>query len=566
MSTTSLEFLKVGGLFPPSTEVERLARYKRYDDLFYSRINDAYGCYIKREDKIGAMVLDQMQTIFTNPKILNYARAVTKKTVDLALSKKPYVIPTDESDNDIDLVELQHGTSIWKKARQALTDVSRYGNGYIREYNKIPRYSKEDENGTVTLTKGEPACNAINPKMMVEVVNPLDREDIQYFVLGWIDKIEIPFIVSNIAGTPQNQIGPVQYDYYLTCEIHKKGAYQYRRFKVGAPVLNYGQVKQYSIMAEVTEPALKDKWIATGLEGFAIKKLTGYITTDNPCEGLSDYDMLDTLMIELMERVSQLSQVFTKHGDPAMQGSPELLSQDENGNPVFYTGDFYPIGKDEQPLSYITWNSQSKEILEYCNQILQNIWILTEMGDGTIMGYSKDNNGFAESGKGLRMKLASPLMKVQSLLIDNQDTIVSVFIDFANILGKKMKASDIEIKWQDGLPTDHLEEANIFQMRVQSGTESVTYGLQRRYNMTPAQAEKEFNKILEEKQRLARNSVVEQNEEDDNTDEDEKSVYNDLTKDEKSVNNKIEQAETREQLERRIQGKVSGTPKQEDID
>lgn len=556
MSTTNLEFLKVGGLFPPSTEVERLARYKRYDDLFYSRINDAYGCYINKADKMGAMVLDQMQTIFTNPKILNYARAITKKTVDLALSKKPYVIPT-KSDSDIDLIEIQHGTDIWKKARQALTDVSRYGNGYLREYNKIPRYSKTDNKGRVTMTKGQPACNAINPSMMVEVVNPLDREDTQYFVLGWIDKIE-HITANNIAGTPQSQLGPTQYDYYLTTEIHREGAYQYRRFKVGTPVMNYGQVKQYNILEEVTASDLRDKWIPTGLEGFAIKKLSGYTTTDNPCEGLSDYDMLDTLMIELMERVSQLSQVFTKHGDPAMQGSPELLSQDENGNPVFYTGDFYPIGKDEQPLSYITWNSQSKEILEYCNQILQNIWVLTEMGDGTIMGYTRENNGFAESGKGLRMKLASPLMKVQSLLIDNQDTIVSVFIDFANILGKKIKASDIEIKWQDGLPVDHLEEANIFQMRVQAGTESVTYGLQRRYNMTPEQAEKEFKKILEEKKQAFENTSMNQNNQENGI-----SVKNDLTKDRKSVNNKVEQAETREQTEKKLQGRVSGTPKQQ---
>ncbi len=557
MSTTNLDFLKVGGLYPPSTEVARLARYKRYDDLFYSRITEAYGSYIKKDDGIGNSMFDQMKSIFANPKIMNYARAITKKTVDLALSKKPYVIPT-KKDKDIDIMELQHGTDIWKKTRQALTDVSRYGNGYIREYNKIPRYSNTDGLGRVTLSKGEPACNAINPSMVVEVVNPLDREDTTYFVLGWIDKVEEDLMVGGITQYNVDGITTPKYTYYLTTEIHKRGAYQYRRFRVGSPILNYGQVKQYSIIEEVTDESLKDKWIPTGLEGFAIKKLSGYTTTDNPSEGLSDYDMLDTLMIELVERVSQLSQVFTKHGDPAMQGSPELLSQDENGNPVFYTGDFYPIGKDEQPLSYITWNSQSREILEYCNQILQNIWVLTEMGDGSIMGYTRENNGFAESGKGLRMKLASPLMKVQSLLIDNQDTIISIFTDFATILGKKIKPTDIEIKWQDGLPVDHIEEANIFQMRVQSGTESIVYGLQRRYNMTPEQAEKEYKKILEEKKQLH------EAESNSNSGEayNQEGTKNDLQNKLKGGKNNNEEAETREETERRLQGQISGTAKQ----
>ncbi len=546
MSTTNLDFLKVNGLYPPSTELERLARYKRYDDLFYSRIGEAYSSFIDKTT--GGDMIDKLKTIFSNPKIMNYARAITKKTVDLALSNKPYVI-SNKSDNSLDLLEMQQATSIWKKTRQSLTDVSRYGNGYIREYNKIPRYTSIDKLGRVKLTEGEPACNAVNPSMVTEVVNPLDREDIQYFVIGWVDKIERNTDTQyEIAGTPQSIIGMIQYDYFLTVEIHEKGQYEMKRFRVGAPLLNYGSVKQYKIIEEVTSAAIKGKKFSTGLDGFAIKKLIGYTTTDNPSEGLSDYDMLDTLMIELMQRVSQLSQVFTKHGDPAMQGSADLLSTDENGNPVFYTGDFYPIKQGETPLSYITWDSQSKSILEYCNQILQNIWILTEMGDGTIMGYSQNTNTFADSGKALRMRLTSPLMKVQGLLIDNQDTIISIFIDFAKILGKKISRGDIEIRWQDGLPKDELEDANIFQMRVAAGTESVIYGLQRRYNMTPKQAEDEFEQILREKKMSIEATQKEENDE------------NNLPNDKKSANGKSE-IKNREQIERQQNAKISGREK-----
>lgn len=483
---TNLEFLKEGGIYPPTTEVARLAKYQRYDDLFYGKLASSYESFIKDKTRDGA-IQDAMKTIFTNPRIMNYPRAITKKTIDLMISKTPSLLSTTE-EKDNALLEIARETRMWKKIRLGMTDVSRYGNGYLRQYNKIPRY----ENSNGTLTEGDAACNVINPKMVTKIVNPLDKEDIIAYVVGWIDEVNNP--------TMSNGLTIEQTEYYLTTEIHYKGEYEYRRFRCATPIVNAGRVKQWVLQEDVTPENMKGVKYKTGLKGFAIIPLIGYTTSDNPNEGLSEYDMFDSLVIDLCERVSQLSEVFEKHGNPSMQGSENLLSTDEDGNPIFYAGDFYPLGKDDQPLTYITWDAKSKEIIEYCNQILQQIFMLADMGDGSIMGFTNSgNSGFAESGKAIRMRMASPLMKVQALITDNNDEIINMIVNFSDIMGKGLKSSDIEIKWQDGLPIDWVEETNMFNARVTSGTESIKYGLQRRFGMTPQQAEDELQQIIKEK-------------------------------------------------------------------
>ena len=133
--------------------------------------------------------------------------------------------------------------------------------------------------------------------------------------------------------------------------------------------------------------------------------------------------------------------------------------------------------------------------------------MLSEMGDGSIMGYNDGSTGFAESGKAIRMKMASPLMKAQSLMSENEDEIISLIHDFSIIMGKNLEIKNIEVQWNDGLPIDWTEETNNFGTRVQNNTESIVYGLQRRFGMTPAQAMDEFKQILKEKEEMSKISL-----------------------------------------------------------
>ena len=112
------------------------------------------------------------------------------------------------------------------------------------------------------------------------------------------------------------------------------------------------------------------------------------------------------------------------------------------------------------------------------------------------------------------------------------------------IMGKNIDREKIEVEWHDGLPVDYVEETNNFNARVTNGTESVVYGLQRRFHMTPEQANEEFNQIIKEKKRLKKAEETQQN-----TQNNENVYKNTLQSNNPSDNIK---SETREQVENRL--------------
>ena len=111
-------------------------------------------------------------------------------------------------------------------------------------------------------------------------------------------------------------------------------------------------------------------------------------------------------------------------------------------------------------------------------------------------------------------------------------------------MGKKIDRNQIEVAWKDGLPIDWVEETNNFNARVAAGTESIRYGLQRRFNMTPEEAEDEFQQILKERKEIAESSFVKQE-----TDENGKNAL------QKGNNGANIESERRETVEKRADAK-----------
>ena len=135
-------------------------------------------------------------------------------------------------------------------------------------------------------------------------------------------------------------------------------------------------------------------------------------------------------------------------------------------------------------------------------------------------------------------------MKAQSLVFDNNDEIISMLVDFAKIKGLGIESKDIEIKWNDGLPVDWVEECNMFNSRVQAGTESVVYGLARRFGMSPSQAEDEWKQIIKEQKQLSESKSFA------------KMTMNNMNN---NPNNKPNgQADNRETTEKKLDAKNSG--------
>ena len=82
------------------------------------------------------------------------------------------------------------------------------------------------------------------------------------------------------------------------------------------------------------------------------------ITSDR-VYGIDDYQSIDSIVSELIVRVSQVSRVLDKHANPSMTGPESALESDPNtGEWRFRVGDYYPRHSSDEPaLEYVTWDA-----------------------------------------------------------------------------------------------------------------------------------------------------------------------------------------------------------------
>ena len=59
--------------------------------------------------------------------------------------------------------------------------------------------------------------------------------------------------------------------------------------------------------------------------------------------------IIDSLVVELMTRMAQISNILDKHADPSITGPVSMLSKDENGELYFKKGKFYAYTPGETP-------------------------------------------------------------------------------------------------------------------------------------------------------------------------------------------------------------------------
>ena len=101
--------------------------------------------------------------------------------------------------------------------------------------------------------------------------------------------------------------------------------------------------------------------------------------------------------------------------------------------------------------------------------------------------------------------MISPLAKVKRLTMFLNPKIKKLYklLSEYNENGVKMlDESKISITWNDGLPNDQLDEAEIIEKRRNSGTMSIRTALTRFDNMTEDVAEAEIDEISNEEAQI----------------------------------------------------------------
>lgn len=449
---TSLDFLSTGQPWPPECECERMEMYHHNKELFEGEHAEVYREDLKRIER----VIGNFDEVISYPVIINFHKLMTLKTADLLLGEPPQISAGDTGSKEQTSVEtIEKNSDLLNTMYMSAIDISRYGDGILN-------IRSAGEHGIIDITQ---------PHYWYPVVSPDNVKEITNHVLAWC------YETGN--GDKTNR--------YLKARVHYKGYYD---------------EKVYHLDGSTIGTLMTSQRVQTKLDDFAIVPISNVSTSDR-ITGIDDYTDIDSIVSELIVRVSQVSRILDKHAAPSMQGPMTALEQDpETGQWRLKTGTYFPRDSSDDPeVAYITWDAQLTANFTQIEKLVNFLYTVSEMGSA-VFGDLSNSTGQVPSGSALKRLMISPLAKVNRIRM-RFDPAIKKAIKLCSQLGGKgivnLTDVDISITWQDGLPGDPTEEANIINLRTGGKQTMSTQRVLTQYDaMSTDDAEAEMERIQEE--------------------------------------------------------------------
>lgn len=409
---TDLSFLEPGKPWPPPSEVERLERYAYNRKLFANDCDEKYREQAKRIER----VIGNYQDCVSYHLALNYPKRVSLKTADMLLGEPP---KWDAGEKTKELDAIASRSTIISTLRELVLDISMCGEGLLYD-------RRTDKGGIIDIAA---------PETWFPVVSPNNIKEVTHHVLAWMYSVG--------EGDQKKE--------YLKQVIHERGKYTER-----LNLLDGGRIGRAVEQERATQ---------TGLDDFAVIHVPN-TTTSRQLHGIDDYGDIDSVVSEIEVRLDQIAKVLDKHTDPTMQGPACALVDDGNGNKVFPAGN-YVINQDEMDntanVGYLTWDAQLAANFTMIDCLIDQLYTHSETG-AAVFSDLAIKSGSIPSAKALRIAMTNFLSKVSRIRERLDPALKRAFRQAAKLDG--VAIDDISITWQDGLPDDPLESAQIMQIRT----------------------------------------------------------------------------------------------------
>lgn len=453
---TSLDFLRADSEFPPPSQLARLAKYRHNKALF-----DKKGGAIDRKSYNHVVqVMDNHWRVVPYRLLLNLYRKISYKTADMLFVEAPVfgsVESNEASDINSQIVsEVVSNSNLVMLGWQAGIDTSRYGDGVLVV---TERETEDGMRGVLTITQ---------PMYWYPVADPEDLRNIKYQVLAWYKEIESK---------------SKQREFMLTVHIHERGfVTKHEAIMRGGKIVSIDE-------GERTE---------TGLTDFAVLPIQPTLTSDSAFSA-DDYTDIEDIIIELQTRIQQIARVLDKHADPSMTGSINNLEKDPvTGEATLKVGGFYARESNDDPKTeYITWDGQLEASFKEIDLMMNLLAIISEMGPAIF--YDEILKIGSLSGRAIRMLYTNALNKVARTR-NAFDGVLKSGIALASQLGysSQVTKADVSIKWNDGLPDDPMEKAEIGKIRLDNApSDDPVSQIMAQDGMTKEQAEEKYVRMQE---------------------------------------------------------------------
>lgn len=451
----NLDWLQENKPFPPYEERERIKRYRQnikiFEDDHWALENDIYRDAAARISR----VVENFDSYISFPVLYNYQKLIALKTADLAVGEFPNILYSNEEGNSV-IDEIRYDTDFDNNIYATIVDLSRFGDAVWRKY--------RTEDGSRNTY-----CNWM-PTEWFPIVSQDGTFTELAHVLAWVSRTgEIP----------------EEYKYTLNAQVHFRGYYDTYRFNF-TPIIC--EDNSYVLMGTIGERLGEVVRTRTGFKDNAVVHLRPYKVTGT-VYGQDDFTPIDSLVLELMTRMSQISNILDRHADPSLTGPISMLSKDENGELFFKKGKFYATAPGEEAPHYLTWDGQLDAAFKQCAEIINQLYILSEMG-AALLG-ANTGGSQAISGNALRLKMVSPLAKVRRISNNLTKPVTALFADLSTFgYPAKLDRRQISVTWKDGLPDDPREQAEL--VRLLTGETQIMplrKALRQHFNLPPDEAD-----------------------------------------------------------------------------
>lgn len=442
-----LTFLNTGKPWPPPCEADRLRKYRENKALFKGKHNEVYKDWVRllRDDKKATLEI-----------ILNWHKRLSKLWGDLLLSEPPKITTGSSEKEQEEIDNIIEVNNLLNTLYEVVVDMSRYGDGILNIYT-------DGKQGRIGSSQ---------PGIWFPVVDKNNIKNVLYHVMAWT--------YTEVSGSNKKV--------YLNVQIHERGKITKKLF-----ILDDG--------IKITNQIGSDEVVNTGVDDFLIIPVSNVVTSDDVF-GDDDYTDLDSIIQEMEIRIAQISRILDKHSDPNMYGDENALEEDEETGEVKFRGGgkFFPVSENGKEPGYVVWDAQLEANWKELEFLLSQLYIISETS-AACFGDLKQ--GMAESGSALRRLMMAPLAKTQRTRMRVDPAAKKAIKLCSKLSGNTdLTKASISIFWQDGIPRDDREEADIMAIRTGATggarTISVQTAIKRLDNKTDEEANAEMEKIAED--------------------------------------------------------------------
>ncbi|MFD2702778.1 phage portal protein [Paenibacillus shunpengii] len=313
-------------------------------------------------------------------------------------------------------------------------------------------------------------------------------------------------IVAYHIAIPVSSIVDGRQAWELFVESHYPGYITEASYGMRPTSVIDGRVTSWVITAVLKKP---ENQIETGVPIPLVVHVPNY-ALDDSWEGIDDITEHRGILAEINHRLTQIASILDKHADPILTVPTGVLEEGPDGAPVqkaAYAKVFEVLGKDDIIPQYVTWDGQLESAFKALDKLVDILLTTSELPPVAL---GKENAG-TSGASGLSVKYRmGPLLSKIGRKRQYFDAALKEVLLIAQLLEQAQTTTSIDytptiphIVFNDGLPTDEREQAEIAQIRTGGKpTLSVRDAVKRLDGLTDAQADQAIGRIEDDETRV----------------------------------------------------------------